>query len=243
MVGLPSCVFRPEIKGPRVLQVGWQDDGLVSGFPGQLDAEIPGVESDKGKVEVLGDQVLLGKAVEAVDGVPEGASRTHMFPGQRGEARWTLLARGTYPEVRRRRLTAERSNGGVDRADEDAFAVELGRVSLVLGGLGRYPHLLQRLCVQQNPPHLYDFCRVLRDVDSMLVAGGRHMNDHISIHGSETACRGLAVGLESEGRGARRDVGPVSLVSVVTGSLAEKEKKSLSRVVNSPKKSKRATPS
>ena len=79
---LPVRVLLTQIKGPRVLQVGRQDDRLVARFSWKLDSEIPRIQSDKGEFKVLGDQVFLCKSIEAIDGVSKRTGVTDMFPGQ-----------------------------------------------------------------------------------------------------------------------------------------------------------------
>lgn len=79
---LPSLVFGAEVEGTGVLEVRGEDDGLVSGLTGQLHTKIPRVECHEGEFQVLGDEVFLGKGVEAIDGVPEGASIADIFPCQ-----------------------------------------------------------------------------------------------------------------------------------------------------------------
>jgi hypothetical protein len=68
-----------------MLEVGREDDGLVAGFTGELDSEIPRVEGHKGELEVVGDQVLLGKLVEAVCGITERTGVTDVLPSEGGE--------------------------------------------------------------------------------------------------------------------------------------------------------------
>lgn len=87
VVGLPTLVFRPQIEGARVLQVRGKHDCLVAGLTGKLHTQIPGIESHKGKVQVFRDQVLLGKGIEAIDGITEGAGISHLVPCESGQAR------------------------------------------------------------------------------------------------------------------------------------------------------------
>lgn len=87
MVLLPSLVFGAEIESARVLQVRGEDDSLVSGLARKLDAEIPGIESDKNKVEVLGGQVLGSKGVESGDGISKGTRVSDVLPSQGSQAR------------------------------------------------------------------------------------------------------------------------------------------------------------
>jgi hypothetical protein len=86
VVGLPSLVLGAQIEGARVLQVGREDDGLVASLTGQLDAEVPRVKGDKGKLEVVLGEVLVGELVEAVDGIAERASVADVLPGEGGKA-------------------------------------------------------------------------------------------------------------------------------------------------------------
>lgn len=131
MVSLPTLVLGTKIKGARVLQVGREDDGLVSSLPRKLHTEIPRVQRHEGKLQVLADEVFLSEGVETVDGIAESACRAHMFPGESSQARYGSekrlgLAIGlTTPMYQNRQLTAERRDGGVDRFNEDALAVEL----------------------------------------------------------------------------------------------------------------------
>jgi len=80
-------IFDAKVKGARMLKVGRKDDGLVAGFPRQLDAEVPGIEGNEGKLKVLGQDVLVRELVEPVDGVTEGASVPNMLPSESGQAR------------------------------------------------------------------------------------------------------------------------------------------------------------
>ena len=92
MMLLPALIFGPQIKGPRVLQIRGQHDGLVACLPGQLNAKIPGIERDEGKFEILGEQVFLHKGIKGVDGVPEGACLPNVLPGQCRQARCGLVS-------------------------------------------------------------------------------------------------------------------------------------------------------
>lgn len=87
MVLLPPLVFRTEIERSRVLEVGRKNDGLIACLAGKLDTEIPRIEGHEGELEVLGQQMFLGKGIEPVDSIPEGTCRPDMFPGQGGQAR------------------------------------------------------------------------------------------------------------------------------------------------------------
>lgn len=83
---LPALVLGAQVKGARVLEVGGQHDGLVAGFTGQLDTQIPGIQGDKGKVEIRRGQMLRGKGVEAINGIAKGAGVANVFPGEGGQA-------------------------------------------------------------------------------------------------------------------------------------------------------------
>jgi hypothetical protein len=61
-----------------VLEVGGQDDGLVSGLAGELDTKVPGVERDKGKFAV-GWNLIPHKLVDSGDSVPEVTSGSYNF--------------------------------------------------------------------------------------------------------------------------------------------------------------------
>lgn len=50
MVLLPSLILGTKIEGAGVLEIGGKYDGLVTGFAGELDTEIPSVEGNKDKV-------------------------------------------------------------------------------------------------------------------------------------------------------------------------------------------------
>lgn len=86
VVSLPSLVLGTQVEGARVLQVRGKDDGLVASLTGQLDAEIPRVQSYKGKLVVVLGEVLLGELVQAVDGIAERACVADVLPGKRCKA-------------------------------------------------------------------------------------------------------------------------------------------------------------
>lgn len=91
MVRLPMLVFGTEIEGTGVLEVWRENNGLVSCFTWQLHAKVPRFERDKGKLGVVRDQVFLGKLVEAVDGVTEGACVLDVLPGESGQTGCEML--------------------------------------------------------------------------------------------------------------------------------------------------------
>lgn len=86
VVCLPALVLGTQVEGARVLQIGREDDGLVSCLTRQLDTQVPGVKGDKGKLVVVCEQVLLGEGIESVDCIAEGTSIADVLPGQGGEA-------------------------------------------------------------------------------------------------------------------------------------------------------------
>lgn len=87
MVLLPSLVLGAEVESARVLKVGWEHNGLVAGFSGKLNAEVPGVEGHKDEIEVLGVKMLGGECIKAVDSVPESTGISHMLPCQGRQTR------------------------------------------------------------------------------------------------------------------------------------------------------------
>lgn len=86
MVLLPALVLGAEIKRPRVLKVWWKHNSLVPSLPGKLHAEIPCLEGDEDKFEVLARQVLGRKGVELVDRIAETAGVSDVFPSQGRQA-------------------------------------------------------------------------------------------------------------------------------------------------------------
>lgn len=97
VVLLPSLVLGAEIESTGVLEVWWQDNGLVAGLAWKLNAEIPAVEGDEGEVEVLRRQVLVGKRVEAGNGISESACIADMLPSERSQA--GCLKRQYFPQL------------------------------------------------------------------------------------------------------------------------------------------------
>lgn len=82
VVLLPSLVLGAEVEGTRMLEIRWKYNGLVAGFSGKLDAQVPCVESHKDEVEILRVEMLGGKGIEAINSVPEGTSISNVLPGQ-----------------------------------------------------------------------------------------------------------------------------------------------------------------
>jgi len=69
-----------------MLEVRRQHDVLVATFPGKLDTEIPRLQRDEDKLEVVLQQMLVGEGIESADSIVEGAGVSDMFPGQGGQA-------------------------------------------------------------------------------------------------------------------------------------------------------------
>lgn len=82
VVLLPSLVLSAEVKGAGVLEVWWEDNSLVAGLARELNTEVPAVEGDEGEVEVLRGQVLVGKRIEASDGIAESACIADVLPSE-----------------------------------------------------------------------------------------------------------------------------------------------------------------
>ena len=116
-------------------------------------------------------------------------------------------------------LTAERSDGSIDGLDKDTFAMNLLTVSYPAFGEAKkrgpsgkarsgttYAHLLEALCVKQNPAQFDNLSRILCDVDAMLVAGGSYVDHHeaVEIEGeSRLGCHGEG-GIQSVRRQERK---------------------------------------
>jgi hypothetical protein len=79
---LPSGVLETELKTPWVLEVGRQGDGLVACFAGDLDAEVPCIEGDKGESFLGVEDVFFGKGVDALDCFAETACVLDVVPRQ-----------------------------------------------------------------------------------------------------------------------------------------------------------------
>lgn len=87
VVLLPALVFSAEVEGSRVLQIGGEDNSLVTSLAGKLNPEVPRIESDKGKVEVLGGQVLGSKSIESRDRISKGSRVSDVLPSEGSQAR------------------------------------------------------------------------------------------------------------------------------------------------------------
>lgn len=101
MVLLPALVFSSQVEGARVLQIGRQHDSLVASFSRELNSQIPGIERDEDKVEVLGRQILGSKRVESTDSIPKSTGISNVFPGQSREARCEEKTSQVSPSFRR----------------------------------------------------------------------------------------------------------------------------------------------
>jgi hypothetical protein len=64
-----------------VLEVWGQHNSFVTGFPRELNSEVPGIKGHEREIEVLGGEVLGGKRIEAVDCVAESPCIAYMLPG------------------------------------------------------------------------------------------------------------------------------------------------------------------
>jgi hypothetical protein len=84
VVLLPALILGTQVKGARVLKVWREHHRLVTGFAGELYTKIPRIQGDKRKIVVVGHQVLLGKSVEAIDGITERSGLSDIFPGESG---------------------------------------------------------------------------------------------------------------------------------------------------------------
>jgi hypothetical protein len=89
VVLLPSLIFRPQVECARMLEVWGQHDVLVAAFPRELDPEIPGFQSHEDRLEIVLKQMLVGKGVEAADGIVEGTSIPNVLPSQGSQAGYT----------------------------------------------------------------------------------------------------------------------------------------------------------
>ena len=69
-----------------MLQIWRQDHSFITSFAGKLNSEVPGIEGDKGKVEVLRDEVFRGKRIKAVDCIAESSCIADVLPGERCQA-------------------------------------------------------------------------------------------------------------------------------------------------------------
>jgi len=89
VVGLPALIFSAQVEGPGVLQVCGQHDSLVTGLAGQLHAQIPRIQCDKGKLELFAGEVFLGESIESGNGITESTRRADVLPCESGQARCT----------------------------------------------------------------------------------------------------------------------------------------------------------
>lgn len=63
-----------------MLQIRWENHGLVAGLARQLDTEVPRVECNESEFEVLRSDVFSVKVCETIDGVAEGAGVADLVP-------------------------------------------------------------------------------------------------------------------------------------------------------------------
>jgi hypothetical protein len=126
MMGLPVLIFGAQIEGSWMLEIRGENNGFVTSLSRQLHPKVPGVKGDKGKFEVVGDEVLLSELVEPIYGITEAASITDMFPSEGCEGSyWERQAPGKETIKWRASLTAKWSDWSVDGFDEDGLPVEL----------------------------------------------------------------------------------------------------------------------
>jgi hypothetical protein len=64
-----------------VLEVRRQNNVFIATFSGELDTEIPSLQCNEHKLEVLGGQMLDSEGVESADSVVESSSISYMLPG------------------------------------------------------------------------------------------------------------------------------------------------------------------
>lgn len=80
MVLLPSLVFGSQIECPRVLEIWREYNGLVAGFSGELNPEVPSIQGHEDEIEVLRVEMLGGKGIETVNSVPERPGIPNVLP-------------------------------------------------------------------------------------------------------------------------------------------------------------------
>lgn len=66
------------------------------------------------------------------------------------------------------------------KADEQAMETS-STLSSSIPHADKQSHLFKRICIEQYPSHFNDFGGVLCDINSMLIASGGDMDDHISV--------------------------------------------------------------
>lgn len=88
MVLLPALVLCTQIERARVLEVRWENYGFVTSLTRKLNTEIPRVKRHEGEFQVIRQQVLLSKGIEAVDSIAECAGVADMLPCQGGQTRY-----------------------------------------------------------------------------------------------------------------------------------------------------------
>lgn len=111
VVRLEGLVLATETKEDRVLHVRGQDDALVASLTRHLNAEVPGSQSDKGKLGsgtgsgITVYEVFVGIGIESGNGITVAASLLDMLPGEGGQG------------------GAQRGDGSVCRADQHGLVV------------------------------------------------------------------------------------------------------------------------
>jgi hypothetical protein len=147
-----------------------------------------------------------GKRIEAVDCVPEGSCIANMLPSERCQACCKTIEVSKCLETN---LESGRSRvevaGFIDRFARCIRNLLHNGVIGVLMGLTRtlsrwsfiyavstpvckhgeeragQTHLFAALCIKENPPELYNLCRIFGDINAVLIAGGGNVNDNVSI--------------------------------------------------------------
>lgn len=62
-----------------------------------------------------------------------------------------------------------------------ATSADTARVPPLMHSGRQYAHFLKAIGIEKNPAELYDFGRILGNVDAMLVTGGCDVDDHVSV--------------------------------------------------------------
>jgi hypothetical protein len=94
-----------------MLEIGREDDGLVSSFAGELDTKVPRIKRHKNEVKILRGEMFRGERIEPVDRIPKRSRISYVLPGQGCEA------------------SAERSDGRVDRLDKNTITGDLENIA------------------------------------------------------------------------------------------------------------------
>ncbi len=150
--------------------------------------------------------MLLSKVVKARNCIAERPGTANVFPSQSGKAGCdSEVSSCKSPSLPTQRvLTAKRSDRRVHRLDKNAFPIDLRSPvnfpvsSSLLNSRQSWnhhePYLVTSLAVEQDPTQFDDFCRVFCDIHTMLVAGGRNMDDDISVEFGDWCSRGCHAG-------------------------------------------------